>query len=53
MSTKHGKRYGVYRCPHCNGTHLTTKIEISELYFEPLLYVCEPNDKHSNRGSDQ
>ena len=45
MSAKHGKRYGVYRCPHCRGAHLTTKIENAEQYFAPLLYVCGPNDK--------
>ena len=41
LSLKHGKRYGVYRCPHCGGAHLTTKLDIAEKYFEPLLYVCE------------
>ena len=35
---KHGKTYGVYRCPHCQGTHLTTKLETAEKYFEPLIY---------------
>lgn len=38
LAVKHGKRYGVYRCPHCGGAHLTTKLENAELY-EPLLYV--------------
>ena len=43
LAAKHGKKYGVYRCPHCKGTHLTTKLEIAAKYFEPMLYVCKPN----------
>lgn len=39
LARKHRKRYGVYRCPHCGSTHVTTKIEVAERYFEPLLYV--------------
>lgn len=39
LSQRHGKRYGVYRCPHCQGTHLTTKLENAGFYAEPLLYV--------------
>lgn len=48
LSKKHGKTYGVYRCPHCGGTHLTTKLEIAAKYFEALLYTtgekraCQP-----------
>lgn len=42
MSVKHGKQYGVYRCPHCGGTHLTTKLDIAAKYFEPLLYATHP-----------
>ncbi len=38
LAAKHGKRYGVYRCPHCEGTHLTTKLGKVDLYA-PLLYV--------------
>jgi hypothetical protein len=37
MSIKHGKQYGVYRCPHCEGTHLTTKLDKAGMYVE-LLY---------------
>ena len=39
LSKKHGKQYGVYRCPHCNGTHLTTRIENASLYLNPLLHL--------------
>lgn len=39
LSAKHSKKYGVYRCPHCGGTHLTTKLEAAAEYFEPLLYI--------------
>ena len=39
LSRKHGKVYGVYRCPHCGGTHTTTKIEVASKYFAPLLYI--------------
>ena len=42
MSRKHGKAFGVYRCPHCGGTHLTTKIDKADEY-EPLLYICGTN----------
>ena len=38
LSIRHCKRYGVYRCPHCQGTHLTTKLEKADQYA-PLLYV--------------
>lgn len=38
LATRHGKRYGVYACPHCNGTHLTTKLKNAAQY-EPLLYI--------------
>ena len=38
LSTKHGKKYGVYHCPHCDGTHLTTKLDKSETYA-PLIYT--------------
>lgn len=38
LSQRHGKQYGVYSCPHCEGTHLTTKLEKKEQYPE-LLYI--------------
>ena len=44
LASKHGKKYGVYRCPHCGGTHLTTKIEKSERYA-PLIHISEPNSQ--------
>jgi len=37
LSAKHGKSYGVYRCPHCNSTHLTTKLSNASRYAK-LLY---------------
>lgn len=40
LSHKHGKRFGVYSCPHCEGTHITTKIEKAGEYA-PLLYVTK------------
>ena len=39
LSKKHGKRYGAYKCPHCLGIHLTTKIDKAGEYKLPLLYV--------------
>lgn len=40
LAAKHQKRYGVYRCPHCNGAHLTTKLDNNSLSkYSPLLYV--------------
>lgn len=41
MAKKHGKQYGVYHCPYCKGTHLTTKLDIAAKYFEPLIYTTE------------
>ena len=38
ISRKRNKRYGVYRCPHCGGTHLTTKLEKRGQY-PPLLHI--------------
>lgn len=38
LSRKHGKQYGVYHCPHCDGFHLTTKLQNAEQY-EQLLHV--------------
>lgn len=38
FAERHGKIYGVYRCPHCEGTHMTTRLEKREDYT-PLLYV--------------
>jgi hypothetical protein len=42
LAAKHGKKYGVYRCPHCGGTHLTTKLSNSEEYAG-LLHISPPN----------
>ena len=44
LASKHGKKYGVYRCPHCGGTHLTTKFEKSKSYA-PLIHISEPHDR--------
>ena len=38
MARRHGKAYGVYRCPHCGGTHLTTKLA-NACRYAALLYV--------------
>ena len=38
LAAIHGKQYGVYRCPHCGGTHTTTKLHKADMY-PPLLYV--------------
>lgn len=42
LSVKHGKQYGVYRCPHCGGAHLTTKLFKADQYAD-LLHITEPN----------
>jgi hypothetical protein len=41
LSARLAKAYGVYQCPHCGGTHLTTKLENQEKY-PPLLYTVYP-----------
>lgn len=38
LAKKHGKAYGIYRCPHCQGHHATTKLENAERYGG-LLYT--------------
>ena len=38
LATLHGKVYGVYKCPHCQGHHLTTKLE-NRRNYEPLVYI--------------
>ena len=45
LAHKHGKRYGVYRCPHCGGHHLTTKLDKRGEYA-PLLYVTSKSEVH-------
>jgi len=45
LATKHQKAYGVYQCPHCQGHHLTTRLEKADLYA-PLLYVATPTSDH-------
>ena len=42
LSGKHGKKYGVYSCNYCGGTHLTTKINKACMYTK-LLHISEPN----------
>lgn len=39
LSIKNGKRYGVYSCSHCDGFHLTTKLEGMAGEYAPLVYV--------------
>ena len=38
LKTKHGKDYGVYKCPHCGGHHLTTKLHKKDEYRE-LVHI--------------
>ena len=45
IAKKHCKNFAVYRCPHCQGTHLTTK-EIDGTYAE-VLY--QTNYQEDNR----
>lgn len=40
LSRKHGKQYGVYKCPHCGGAHLTTKLK-PPLNYPPLIHVTK------------
>jgi hypothetical protein len=48
LALKHKKQFGVYRCPHCGGTHLTTKLENRDNYA-PLLHITtDPNDPTKN-----
>ena len=39
LSTKHGKTFSVYQCPHCGGTHLTTKPVSAIDGYAPVLYT--------------
>lgn len=38
MAKKHQKKYGVYKCPHCEDHHLTTKLENKDQY-QDLIYI--------------
>ena len=40
LAAKHGKKYGVYSCPHCGGYHVTTKLQNADLY-PSLVYVTK------------
>ena len=40
LTERYGKVYGIYACPHCGGTHATTKLENAGNYAE-LLYVSK------------
>gem|GEM_PF-3541938 len=51
LAAKHGKKYGVYRCPHCDGTHITTKLDNSENYA-PLIHISEPNSNSTTSVAD-
>jgi hypothetical protein len=45
LAKKHGKDFGIYRCPHCDCYHLTSKLEKQDQYA-PLEYQTnffEPN----------
>ena len=44
IARKRNKRYGVYRCPHCGGAHLTTKLDQQDKYA-PLLQVTKEVNK--------
>jgi len=37
LAKKHGKDFGVYRCPYCDKYHLTTKLSKQADYY-PLEY---------------
>jgi len=41
LSNKHGKRYGVYQCPHCNDYHLTTKLD-KVCQYAQILHISDP-----------
>lgn len=47
FAAKYGKTYGVYRCPHCQGTHLTTHPSIAAKYFEALIYTTKTYGLHA------
>jgi len=49
LALKHGKIYGVYYCPHCGGTHVTTKLHKHGDY-PSLLYVTS-NDLNQSEGA--
>lgn len=43
MALRHQKTFGVYQCPHCQGFHMTTKIQNAHLYGG-LLHIAEYKD---------
>ena len=52
LSSKHEKIYGVYQCPHCEGYHLTTKMD-KVCQYAPILYISEPNTEPATCGHNQ
>ena len=52
LAAKHGKQYGVYLCPHCGGTHLTTRFENAGRYA-PLLHVTANDRLDGQEGSEE
>jgi len=40
FAKKYGRPFGAYRCPHCNGVHLTSKLSPSKRrQYGLLLYI--------------
>ncbi len=40
FALKYGKQFGVYKCPHCGGVHMTTKLHKKDAYPD-LLYITK------------
>ena len=47
LANKHKRTFGVYRCPHCGGTHLTTKLHKSRDYKKEILMVAKPSSEEA------
>ena len=46
FAKKHGKNYSVYQCPHCGGTHLTTKPVDNS--YAPILYKTTTQEDNND-----
>jgi hypothetical protein len=53
LAKKHGKDFGVYRCPHCDCYHLTSKLDKQDQYsqLEYQTNFFEPNTTFANYES--
>ena len=48
LAEYYGKRYGVYKCPHCIYYHITTKLK-KQGEYAPLIYITGDNMEEKSK----